>query len=65
VICTQLFSQSSVVQAVDLELARLSKHNKSAGDTKALPGATLLDYKDMSNALSQLRTDVLNIWDAE
>ncbi len=65
VICTQLSLQSSVIQAVDLELARLSKHKNSAEDTKALPGAILPDYKDMSSALFQLRTDILNIWDAE
>lgn len=64
-ICTQLFLQPGVIQAVDLELARLSKHNNSAEDSKALPGATLMHYKDMSRALSQLRTEILNIWDAE
>ncbi|DBA83602.1 TPA: hypothetical protein ACH3X1_006170 [Trebouxia sp. C0004] len=53
-----------LLQAVDLELARLSKHN-SAEDNKALPGATLAHYKDMSSTLLQLRTDILNIWDPE
>ena len=65
VICTHFFEQSSFIQAVDLELARLSKHENSAEDAKALPGATSPHYKDMSSALFQLRTDILNMWDAE
>ncbi len=52
-------------QAVDLELARVSKGANGSADSLALLGSNDGIVDNLQSALLQLRADILDLWDLE
>ena len=54
-----------VMQAVDLELAQLSKQSSESEANRKSLGSSTPVCVDLSGTLSNLRAEILDLWDAE